>query len=259
MSDMTDANANDLIRNLTRQGLDDETLEEIDRARIAAEAAKTKLEEAEEAEAREKEAREAAQAEAANNTKPVPTHPRFDPELVKRCEGHKRVADSWISLCTMTGEIIGKELDDVAYSPKFIHIYYRLGKRLIDDILEGNYVAAGYVVENFKIFVKMQDVALITMCLEIWVKALMGVGAIEQAEGYADAMVIWVKDYEGPITNACAGGEHRGPYPLFTAFAHSGPEGGEVIDDNEVRTRYERLMEYATNVLEEKIQLHFID
>lgn len=74
----------------------------------------------------------------------------------------------------------------------------------------------------------------------------------------ADVMVTWVKDYEGPIINACAGGKHRGPYPPFTAFANSDPET-EVIDDNEVRTRYERLMEYATNVLGEKIQLHFVD
>lgn len=257
MSDMTGGNANDLIRNLTRQGME-ETLEEIDRARIAAESAKTKLEEAEEAEAREKEAREAAQEEAANNTKPVPTHPRFDPELVKRCEGHKRVADSWISLCTITGELIGKEWDDVAYSPKFIHIYYRLGKRLIDDILQGNYVAAGYVVGNASIFWKVKDVALIAQCTQIWAAALINIGLLEQAESCAQALRDLIARTQGLIINACAGGEHRGPYPLFTAFAHSDPQI-EVINDNEVRTRYERLMEYTTNVLEEKIQLHFID
>lgn len=252
MSDMIGGSTNDLIRNLTRQGLSD-TLQQVDQAKADAEAER-KRKEQEEQEAKKKRQQE----KIAKNTRAVPTHPRFDPELVKRCEGHKKMVDNWIEACTSVGKIVGKEWDEIAYGPKFIHIYYQVGKRLIDDILQGNYVAAGYVTENFKPFTKMQDVALITLCMEIWAITLMKVGAIEQAKDYADTMVVWGKKFEAPMINACEGGERRGPYPVFTAFAHSDPKA-EVIDDNEVRTRYERLMRYASSVMREETQLHFVD
>lgn len=263
MSDMTGGGVSDLIRDIVRQEMRDipNQVEQAKQAKADAEAEK-------------KAAEKKARAEkTAKNTKPVPTHPRFDPELVKRCEEHKKMADNWIGVCTSTGTIMDlagqiaaggvggsrrSEWHEVAHSPKFIHIYYRLSKRLIDDILRGNYVAAGYVTANIQPFLDMKDVVLVLLCMSIWVAALRGVGATEEAEGFANIVAEWSTKFNDQMNNVCAGGVWRGPYPVFTAFANSDPTC-EVIDDNEVRTRYERLYQYAADVLTDKIRLRFVN